>query len=227
MAIDYLKILQKIAPDADGEDVTRLRNGVVTALNSNGTVDVELSNVTIPSVPRLDNARVSVGQRVRVLTTRGALLVLGAESAADEPYFVSSTSASSNFTTSDATVLQINSVVFRAGRAYRVEFYGGWNDASGAPTLVNPKIKKTNSSGTLWVDFGWLPMVNGVANISAFGATGFVRRTAATDLTADVHLTAVTNTGTANMFSNTTLLRWLEIRDIGAASKYSNVFDVT
>jgi hypothetical protein len=37
----------------------------------------------------------------------------------------------------------------------------------------------------------------------------------------------VTNTGTANMFANTTLLRWLEIRDIGPAAKYTNVFDVT
>lgn len=227
MAIDFFKLLEKLAPDTDGEDVTRLRKGVVEALNADGTVDLGLSGIVIPAVPRLDSARVSVGQRVRVLTTRGGLLVLGPISTANEPYFVSATAASSNFTTTDATVLQINSVVFRAGRAYRVEFYGGWNDAAGAPTLVNPKIKKTNSTGTLWVDFGWLPMVNGVANISAFGATGFLRRTAATDLTADVHLTAITNTGTANMFANTTLLRWLEIRDIGAASKYSNVFDVT
>jgi hypothetical protein len=225
--IDYTRLLQKLDPQVDGEDVTRLRKGVVDAVNADGTVDLVISGIVIPGVPVLKSAVVSVDQVVQVLTSRGSLLVLGAVSAADEPYFVSATSASSNFTTSDATVLQINSVVFRAGRAYRAEFYGGWNDAAGAPTLFNPKIKKTNFSGTLWVDFGWLPMVNGVANITGMGATGLVRRTASTDLTADVVLTAVTNTGTANMFANTTLLRWLEIRDIGRAAKYTNVFDVT
>lgn len=230
MAIDYFRLLEKLDPKKDGEDVVRLRKGVVDTVNADGTVDLQLSGVPtpIPDVPVLNGVALSVGQVVRVLTSRGSLLVLGVDTVGAEPYWISATSASSNFTTADATVFQIDDVVFRAGRAYRVEFYGGWNDVPvSAPTLVNPKIKKTSSAGTLWIDFGWLPMVNGVANISGAGATGFLRRTAGTDLTADIVLTAITNAGTANMFANSTLLRWLEIREIGSAAKYLNAFDVT
>lgn len=225
--VDYTRLLQKLDPQVDGEDVVRLRKGVVDAVNADGTVDLELSEEVIPGVFVLESAVVSAGQVVQVLSSRGSLLVLGGVASTDGPYWVGATSASSNFTTSDATVFQIDDVVFRAGRAYRIEFYGGWNDASGAPTLFNPKIKKTNASGTLWIDYGWRSMLNGVAQIPGVGATGIVRRTASTDLTADVVLTAVTNTGTANMFANTTLTRWLEIREWGSAAKYTNAFDVT
>ena len=231
MAFDYFKLLEKIDPKQDAEDVVRLRKGVVDAVNADGTVDLQLSGVPtpIPDVPVLEGAIVFVGQVVRVATSRGALLVLGGSgpTTGGPPYYVGATTASSNFTTSDATVLQIDDVVFRAGLAYRIEFYGGWNDASGTPTLFNPKIKKTNSSGTLWIDYGWRSMLNGVAQIPGVGAVGIVRRTAGTDLTADVVLTAVTNTGTANMFANTTLVRWMEINPIGPAAKYVNAFEVT
>lgn len=61
----------------DGQDVARLRTGVISAVNTNGTVDVTLSGVTVAGVPYLVGAGVAVGAIVQMLSYRGSLLVLG------------------------------------------------------------------------------------------------------------------------------------------------------
>lgn len=77
-ATDYTRLLSKLIPQADGEDVLRLRSGVVMAVNSDGTADVAISGVTLEDVPVLgSNLALVVGQTAQVLTYRGALLVLG------------------------------------------------------------------------------------------------------------------------------------------------------
>lgn len=75
--IDYTKLLDKIDPQPGGEDTLRLRTGIVDAINVDGTLDVEISKVVVPNVPRMDNLVVAVGQSVQVLSYRGALLVMG------------------------------------------------------------------------------------------------------------------------------------------------------
>lgn len=79
--IDYTKLLKKINPDRDGEPHLHLRTAVVSAVNANGTVDILMSGVTIPGVPRLAEAAVQVGATVQVLAARGSLLVIGRVSA--------------------------------------------------------------------------------------------------------------------------------------------------
>lgn len=79
--IDYQKLLDKLLPPADGEDMTRLRTGIVDAVNADGTLDVGISGLVIPSVPRLTNAPMVAGSVVNVLVWRGGLLVIGTSSA--------------------------------------------------------------------------------------------------------------------------------------------------
>jgi hypothetical protein len=78
MTIDYTRLLGKLMPPSDGQDVARLRTGIITVINSDGTVDVTLSGVTIEDLPVLGgNASLVVGQACQILTYRGSLLVLG------------------------------------------------------------------------------------------------------------------------------------------------------
>lgn len=75
--IDYTKILKRIVPTRDGASPVYRRKATVTAVNMDGTVDIALSGVTVPSVPVLAGAQVAVSARVQVLVERGSLLVLG------------------------------------------------------------------------------------------------------------------------------------------------------
>jgi hypothetical protein len=72
-----LPVLQKLVPQKDGEPYTVHRSAVVDAVNADGTADILLSGVLIPSVPVVGNAPVSPGAAVSVLAWQGALLVLG------------------------------------------------------------------------------------------------------------------------------------------------------
>jgi hypothetical protein len=77
MPIDLSKIKKKINPPPDGQDVLRLKVGVVSAIAADGTVDITLNGTTIADVPCLGSAQFIVGQTVQVLSYRGSLLVLG------------------------------------------------------------------------------------------------------------------------------------------------------
>ena len=81
--IDYTKLINQIDPKPGGEDKLRIRTGVINAINANGTVNVTISNIVIPNVPRLESVSVVVGQSVQVITYLGALLVLGPVAAND------------------------------------------------------------------------------------------------------------------------------------------------
>jgi hypothetical protein len=71
------KLRKKLIPVPDGQDDTKLRTAVVTAVNSDGTLDLTLSGVAVLAVPRLGSAWAAVGSVVQVLSYRGSLLVLG------------------------------------------------------------------------------------------------------------------------------------------------------
>jgi hypothetical protein len=80
MPIDLTQIKKKILPPQDGQDDVKLRTATVSAVNSNGTVDLTMNGVSVPGVPRLNGALASVGAVVQVLSYRGSLLVIGTTS---------------------------------------------------------------------------------------------------------------------------------------------------
>lgn len=78
MTLDLTRVLDKLLPQRDGEAVLTLRSAVVSAVNSDGTIDITLSGVLIPDVAVIgSNVLFTVGRVCRVLVARGTLLVLG------------------------------------------------------------------------------------------------------------------------------------------------------
>jgi hypothetical protein len=75
--LDLTRVLEKIVPESDGPSPLYRRKATVLAVNGDGTVDINLSGVLVPSVDMLGGAQVTVGANVQVLVERGALLVLG------------------------------------------------------------------------------------------------------------------------------------------------------
>jgi hypothetical protein len=80
VTIDFTKLLDRINPEPDGEDFLKLRTGVVSSVNANGTLDVTISGLTIPNLPKLAGVSVPVNAVVQILSLRGSLLVIGAVS---------------------------------------------------------------------------------------------------------------------------------------------------
>lgn len=76
--MDYSKLYEKMAPTPDGESPVRHRTGTVSAVNANGTVDLDLGTVVVPDVSVLRGAYVELGETVQVVVWAGDLLVLGA-----------------------------------------------------------------------------------------------------------------------------------------------------
>lgn len=106
--INYTKLLGDLFPrESDrAEGTLHLRVATVAVVNADGTVDITLSGVTIPDVPRLAGISVAVNDAVQVLALRGSLLVLGpvADSAeADAASTSSGASASAGFTVTTFT----------------------------------------------------------------------------------------------------------------------------
>lgn len=83
--IDITKTLKNIVPEQDGPSDVNRRKMVVAAINGDDTVDLISSGVTVPSVPVLAGAFLTVGSNVQVITERGAMLVLGKVGAAIDP----------------------------------------------------------------------------------------------------------------------------------------------
>lgn len=75
--IDFSKLLDKLLPPPDGEDMARMRTGVVSTVNADGTVDVGISGLVVPGVARLTNAPMVAGSIVNIIIWRGGILVIG------------------------------------------------------------------------------------------------------------------------------------------------------
>jgi hypothetical protein len=83
VTVDWYKALRQIVPPQDGDDPLRIRKATVDAVNSDGTLDIILSGVTIPDVTRIAGTDVADGDEVQVLVHRGSLLVLGTVASAN------------------------------------------------------------------------------------------------------------------------------------------------
>jgi len=120
-ATDYTRLLEKIVPKEDGEDPLRLRTATVTVINSDGTVDITLSGVTVEDVPVVgSNLGLVVGRTVQVLVHRGDLLVLGqtAGSAATANPSAFATFGTPTFTTGNITAITPSAVTVDDGDMY-------------------------------------------------------------------------------------------------------------
>lgn len=140
-----------------------------------------------------------------------------------------STQSSSNSAaigTTETAILTISSFVWRANRAYRVEF--GYSHVTSLTTNVGwYRLRKTNAAGTLWGDNGAFGPSGAPPKIHAQGVF-WVRRNTGSDLTATVVLTLVASSaGTVTQQGDATAQRHLRIKDAGDAADFPWAFAVT
>jgi hypothetical protein len=122
----------------------------------------------------------------------------------------------------ETVVLTSNSNVYKDGRAYSIEFHELHRPA-GVPTLALVNFRKTNLAGVIKV--GETCPVNGGDTTGQ--VRGLVRNTSGADVTAVMVATiAPFPAGTVQGIGAATTLRWMEIRDIGEATRYPGVIQI-
>mgnify|MGYP003579741927 FL=1 len=94
MTIDYTRLIEQLDPERDGEDTLKPRTAIVDEVNSDGTLDIILSGVIIPNVPRLASVGAIEGDAVQVQVSRGSMLVVGTIASVSTPHLPSSNSMS-------------------------------------------------------------------------------------------------------------------------------------
>ena len=137
-AIDYTKLLAKLDPQPGGEDTARMRTGIVDAVNSDGTVDLAISGIIVPSVPRVNSLVVAENTVVQVISYRGSLLVLGSVAANNNyeagrmvAYTGNDTDGSAGASNTETAILTASAPVI-SGLAYRV-----WANVHITPGVVS------------------------------------------------------------------------------------------
>lgn len=161
--IDYTKLRAALDPDPGGEDTLRLRTAKVQTMNANGTVDILLSGVLVPGVPRLDNGSwLATGANVQVITLRGGHLILGATQKGARRVEALNTANPSGVTSTSYTALtsgDILGVAFIAPPSGAVEVVlEGWLG-----------VQSTNAGSRMWMS-AWLSngsVVNSGSVVSA------------------------------------------------------------
>lgn len=226
MAIDYTKMLRRLFPEdeQDGASNLTMRVGTVDALNSDGTVDVIISGLVFPGIRKLSGAIFPVGAQVQIISYRGSLLIIGSVATSLAPSFPSgavSTATATESVTSEEIISTISNFVFRAGWAYaawcRCAVYA---DAAGR--LAHFRLRKTNLSGADFGEYGRMECVGtGAGQGIQVNAMIPLLRSATTDLTATVVLTAAASAGTINVWAGTGSPRYLMITPLGPASQYA------
>lgn len=120
--IDFTRMIARITPEEDGEDVLRLRTGEIDAVGTDGATDVLLSGVVTPDVPSLGGATFAVGTSVQILSYRASLLILGPSGGVtSQPEIATGTGGASGTTTSTSFVNTLTGVG-AAGGAHGTAF---------------------------------------------------------------------------------------------------------
>jgi hypothetical protein len=226
--IDYTKLRKKIIPEPDGEDVTKLRVGVVSAVNTNGTCDVAISGVTIPGVPRLAGADVYVGASVQIISYRGSLLILGlvatdGRSGGLGLWLRGQDTSSSSAVTSATPVslgLVTNTGDLIKDRVYELKTFGGVSGSvAGAYADLRAYRSPALTSLAEWYRF---PMP---ATVTAYNATGSgLYFTVTANVTSvGVALYGTASTGSLTHGGTATSPRNIEVWDVGHISKFPGV----
>lgn len=148
--LDYTKLLEKLSPQPDAEDILRLRVGTVLAVNADGTLNLTVSEITVEDVPKLSGTSAPVGAVVQVITYRGSMLVIGAvaQTSTDS---VSSRVATTPRTSNSAAVTSetlIDSVTASlvSGRTYKVRWEAKLNSTVASDTAFF-RIRENNLAG--------------------------------------------------------------------------------
>jgi hypothetical protein len=160
--IDYTKLRKKLNPEPQigGDPGIRLRTGTVSAIGSDGTVDLLMGGATVPDVPVLSGAAFLVGTIVQVLSYRGSLLVLGASNVVAAQPVEASGSTSNGTTTSTSytntlTSTGVHGVAFFAppsGKAMLIGRSVGGNANAGSYAQMDYEVRNggTIGSGSLF-----------------------------------------------------------------------------
>lgn len=216
------KLKKKLIPQPDGQDVLRLRSGVVTAVNSDGTCDVTLSGVTVPAVPRLQEASVAVGAVVQILTYRGSLLIIGRSASGGQSAGLglwargqsASQSSGITSTTPVTTGLATNTVTFVKNRVYECRTHGGVSNATANSYADLRPYRNTGTQLGEW--FRFPTPSNAVFNATAGG----IYFTPAANVSGSVILYAATSAGTLTHYGNAGTPRNIEVWDVGDISQF-------
>lgn len=223
MALDITRLIEKLDPRADGQDKVQLRTGTINAVNANGTVDVVLSGVVVPNVPRLSSVGPVVGDSVQVQVYRGSLLVVGfvAGNVADPGrglrVRVDSVS-SSGAVTGLASVLATSSVTFFKNRAYEIKTHGGF-DPSQAAVVVDARAFRSGGAqiGEWYRSYLHTDQVYNATFDQMYFKVG-----SGADVTVAIALHISTSAGNVAHFATSAQPRHLEVWDVGPASQFTN-----
>lgn len=220
------KLRKKLVPTPDGQDELKLRTAIVTAVNSDGTLDITLAGVTVAGVPRLMEASVAVGTVVQVLAYRGSLLVIGRSATSGQTASLGlwaraqSTSSLTGITSTSpvTTGLLTNTVTFVKNRVYECRTHGGVANNT-ANTYADLRIYR--NTGTLLGEWYRFPTP---VNLPVFNASasGFYFTTAV-DVLGAVELYISTSAGSATHFGNAGTPRNVEVWDVGDISQFPGV----
>jgi hypothetical protein len=230
MSIDYQKLLAKLMPEPGGEDVARMRVGIVDAVNADGTVNLGIAGIIVPSIPVLSSAGVSDNAVVNVISYRGSLLVIGSTATAGGQggsLGRKVSSAANTTSTANNTLIKdsgCGDLAFTAvaGRRYRLSYRARFAssvaaDAADVRILDNgassPVAGSTARAGSSY----YMPSgtSNGSVNIVV---DAWVDCTA--DIAAGVHtvaafFTRTVGTGTVTLSQATGQVRTLTVKDEG------------
>lgn len=223
MAIDYTRLIEKLDPHKDGQDNTTLRTATVSVVNANGTLDITLSGVVIPGVPRLASVGAVVGDTVQVQVYRGSMLVVGfVNTNVTDPgrglrVRVDSVS-SSGTVTGLAAVLTTASVTFFKNRAYEVRTHGGF-DPSQAAVVVDARAFR---AGGAQIGEWYRTYLHTDQVYNATFDQLYFKVSSAADVTTAIALHISTSAGNVAHFASSAQPRHLEVWDVGPASQYTN-----
>lgn len=221
------KIKKKLLPTTDGQDVLRLRAGVVTAVNSDGTCDVVLNGQTVPGVNRLAEASVAVGAVVQMVSYRGSMLIIGRSAGGIQSAGLGlwargqSTSNSGAISNTLTSVLVTNTVTFLKNRVYECKTHGGVQGTSG--TFIDQRVYRDGPATQLG-EFYRTPITAGSA---AFNTDGHgVYFTTAADVTGAIALYVASSSGVSTVVhigTATGTPRNIEVWDVGDASQFPGI----
>ena len=145
------------------------------------------------------------------------------------PHNVSYTAITANTAavTAETVAVTTSSITFRAGRAYRITFKG-LAQSSGASDAVTVRVRKTNTSGDVYIDSFRLHIPAAGANVPFYLANICSNSTAA-DVSAVLVGTyaRAAGAGTSLIAATSTHVCYIEVEDIGEAADFPSARAIT
>jgi hypothetical protein len=130
-------------------------------------------------------------------------------------------------TTTELVAITTASVTMRNGRAYRMTFKGLVQSSIAADT-VTVRIRKTNISGTVYLDSMRIYIPVAAANAPIY-FSNICTNTSGADVTAVLVGTYIRASGTGNVLvaASATHVAFVHVEDVGLATDYSGATAIT